>query len=351
MNNLYNVIYSEISKDHLLHFNNLQAKIDKHRLKQKLLTSKITTISIQLLDMLTFEPLKTPVRGVNCTHWECIDETSADCCFGMKCPLCEEMFEEYEKDEYLLEILSKGNFYGIHINTRTGLYFPFNKNNDEIDWNFDFLKYLALKNTENLMPIFCYQNKDIGIDEIMFKISLFDKFEQKLLEIPCRSLVCKHVNCFDLKEVWKYNRCDYCGNNVDENNIYIDILQYGIVIFMRKTMKLENMMQIKYFRYFPEEKCFQIEEEFYNLNFEKISMMEKENFINRINNLKDLKEKSDYLDGLKTTKKTDEIQKTESEETCFIKNFVFPEPQFEILELHYENIEKDIEFFENNKKN
>ena len=341
-----NIIFSQISQENLQHFSNLHAKMASHRLKPQLSSLKINSFSIILLDMITFEPLQTPIRGINCTHWECIDETSAPFCKGQKCPLCNQHFEEYEKDEYLLEILSKGIFYGVFIHLNTGLYIPISKNNEEILWNMEVLTFLAIKNFENVQKNFSYKNEKIGIDEFMFQISFLDHSkERNLLEIPCRSALCEHLQCVDLKEIWHLKKCFFCGRTIDENSVYIDLLQYGVMLFARVKWSLEEIMGFNFFLYYPEYECFQIGDEFFDFQLKNISISKMNEIIERKENMNDLKQKAEILEK-SNNRKSQEKEKNDNEEKIFRNELIFPDPADELMELHYENIDDEILLFE-----
>jgi len=343
------IIFSEFPPHLLNHFSSLQTKFNSHRLMTKLISPefKVDAISVLLIDMVTFSPLVNPIRGTKCQHMECFDESSAEFCLGAKCPLCEEMFDDYEKDEYLIEILSKGQFEGVYINCNTGLFFPFSKKTQEIQWNLDFLKYLAIKNAEILPKVFSYYSEKNGIGSLQIKISFCDEFGEKIIETPCRTKLCDHLNCTDLKEIWMKRSCKHCGLIVEENNIYIDLVQYGVFLFARTKLSTEKIKEIGYFSYFPEYQCFQIGEEIFDLELKNISFSKKMEILGRIEFFRELQQKSELLDRMNTVEKKKEEEKEDFQR--ILEDFHFPDPTIELMELHYDNIEREINSFLNEK--
>lgn len=337
------IIFSEIRPNILQYFLSLQAKFYSHRLRPQLNNLNIKSFSLILLDMLTMEPLQNPIRGIRCTHWECFDESSAEYCQGSKCPLCNQDFQQYEKDDYISEIISHGPFYGVSINVNTGLYFPFLKRNEgNIIWNMEFLKYLSIKNSETLQKSFSYKNENIGIHEISIKISFFDKFQKKILDVPCRSSSCEHLECFDLEDMLTRKFCDICGSKFDENNIYVDVLQYGVRLFVKSKFPNYPNSNLNYFVYYPENKCFQIADDFYDLELNELTLIEKNFLIKRMKNLTEMKRKAEFMD------EPFESFKMVIENKNFLDNFIFPPSADQLLELYFDDIEKKINVFETN---
>lgn len=344
------IIFSEISNSNLLHFQTILNKFSTHPLNELNSCLKITKFSLILNDMLTFDPLEIPVRGRECLHWECINESSVEFCINNVCPLCFKTLKDYEKDEFLSEIISKGKFYGVYIFSKTGLYLPFRKNQkneEEIDWDQDTLKFLSLKNAEILEKSFSYKNKITGIDHFMFYIP-FTQYHnrEELLIMPCRGAFCKHLQCSEFDEVWHTKTCEICNEQIDDTNIYIDLLQYGVSLFARSKWKKEELLNFEYFSYYPEYNCFQIDNHFFDFDLKEVSLSLKQEIMSRRKLLDEMKRKARELDEEKNYEEpTKEFVFEEEKKSYILTDFVFPGPEIEILEMHYDDIERDIELF------
>ena len=344
------IIFSDFPPSLLDHFSIIQDKFQSHRLKPQTSSeiNKINAVSVLLLDMITFCPLQTPIRGAKCSHFECIDLSSVEFCLGKKCPICEENFDSYEIDEYLLEILSKKKLEGVYINLTTGLYFPFIKKQQKILWDFNTLKFLAIKNSQTLMKSFSYNGEKTGVGNFKIEISFWDEQREKIMEIPCRTILCEHLNCMDLEEMWQRRFCVHCGRIVDETNIYVDLMQYGVFLLAKKKFKKEEIREIGYFEHFPEYECFRIKEEIFNFEFEKVESSIEMEILHRIQRFKEIQQNVEIFVNSKLIKK-----KKEKDENFnnFLEKFYFPDPAIEPMELNYMDIEFEIKKFLEEEKN
>lgn len=342
------LIFSEISPENLSHFQKIFTKFFQHRLKP-LLTSSITEFSLILKDILTLDPLIVPVRGQECLHWECINETSVEFCEDSQCPLCHKTIREYERDQYLSEIISKKFGDKIFIHSKTGIYFPISKSS-QIEWEWEKIKFLAIKNSDFLAKGFSYIDRNIGIDCFSFLISFLDVKSQIIVNTPCRSSSCKHLECNELKKVWQ-KKCEICNQNINENTIYIDLIQYSIILFAKSRYSIEEIRNFKCFYYYPEYDCFKIGDKMFDFEFKEASQKLANSIETRVAHLEEIREKEEILVYEKKTQKKQNLENDFSDnKQGNLQNYHFPEPLAEINELYYDDIEQEINNFLNQTK-
>lgn len=90
----------------------------------------ISNVYIPLRDSITLQIIKTPVRGVNCQHFDCFDkevfEMSCDEGSVPYCPICKRLSYKLIIDEFFATIIKESNDAAKAKHTDSSLDFQYN---------------------------------------------------------------------------------------------------------------------------------------------------------------------------------------------------------------------------------